>query len=96
MRIGRPQTVRTERKFQEVAKLVRANRSKSVDDLAAAVWVSRGTCFKILTDDLNMSPGPCILSQGQLDDRMTICSDLNSSADDDQTFLFRIITADET
>ena len=37
--IGRPQTVRTERKIQEVATLVRANRSQSVDEHAAAIGV---------------------------------------------------------
>ncbi|KAJ4427289.1 hypothetical protein ANN_24907 [Periplaneta americana] len=39
---------------------------------------------------------PRILSQDQRDDRMTICGDLISSADDDPTFLNRIITGDET
>ncbi|KAJ4433407.1 hypothetical protein ANN_15666 [Periplaneta americana] len=34
---------------------------------------------------------PRILSQDQRDDRMTICDDLISSADDDPTFLNRII-----
>ena len=41
--IGRLQTVRTERKIEEVAMLVRANRSQSVDDLAAAIGVILGT-----------------------------------------------------
>jgi fructose/tagatose bisphosphate aldolase len=37
-------------------KLVSANRSQSVDDVAAAVGISHGTCHKLLTDDdLNMS-----------------------------------------
>ncbi|KAJ4442216.1 hypothetical protein ANN_12082 [Periplaneta americana] len=39
---------------------------------------------------------PRILSQDKRDDRMTICGDLISSADDDPTFLNRIITGDET
>ncbi|PSN49367.1 hypothetical protein C0J52_12211 [Blattella germanica] len=39
-RKGRPPTVRTERKIEEVATVVRANRSQSVDDIAAAVGVS--------------------------------------------------------
>ena len=38
---GGPQTVRTERKIEEVATLLYANRSQSVDDLAAAVGISR-------------------------------------------------------
>ncbi|KAJ4429326.1 hypothetical protein ANN_26330 [Periplaneta americana] len=63
VRTGRPQTIRTERKIQEVATL------HSV---------------------------PRIPSQDQRDDRMTICGDLISSADDDPTFLNRIITGDET
>ena len=39
---------------------------------------------------------PRILSQDKRDDRMTICGDLISSADDDPTFLNRIITGDKT
>ncbi|KAJ4436457.1 hypothetical protein ANN_19090 [Periplaneta americana] len=101
VRTGRPQTIPTERKIQEVATLVRANRSHSVDDTAATVGVSHGTCYKILSDDLNMyrvtqHSVPRILSQDQRDDRMTICGDFISSADDDPTFLNRIITGDET
>ncbi|KAJ4431822.1 hypothetical protein ANN_20427 [Periplaneta americana] len=100
VRTGRPPTIRTERRIQDVATLVRANRSQSVDDIAATVGVSHGTCYKILSDDLNMSrvtqhSVPRILSQDQRDDRMTICGDLISSADDDPTFLNRI-TGDET
>ena len=57
--------------------LVRVNCSQSVDDLAAAVVVSHGTCYKILTDHLNMSRVtqhnmPRIVTQDQCDDRMTI------------------------
>ncbi|KAJ4427328.1 hypothetical protein ANN_24948 [Periplaneta americana] len=101
VRTSRPQTIRTERKIQEVATLVRANRSQSVDDIAATVGVSHGTCYKILSDDLNMSrvtqhSVPRILSQDQRDDRTTICGDLISSADNDPTLLNRIITGDET
>ncbi|KAJ4436093.1 hypothetical protein ANN_18720 [Periplaneta americana] len=101
VRTGRPQTIRTECKIQEVATLVSANRSQSVDDIVATVGVSHGTCYKILCDDLNMShvtqhSVPRILSQDQRDDRMTICGDLISSADDDPTFLNLIITGDET
>ena len=55
MLTGRPQTVLTERKIEEVTMLVPPNGSQSVDDLASAVGVSHATCYKILTDDLNMS-----------------------------------------
>ena len=55
VRTGRPQTVRTECRIEVVEMLVRANRSQSVDDLDGAVGASHGTCYKTLTDDLNMS-----------------------------------------
>ena len=85
-------TVRTKRKIEEVATVVRANCSQSVDDIAAAVVMNHGTCHKILTYDLNMSHVtqhrvPCTLSQDQRDDRMAICGDLVSSADQDRKFL---------
>jgi hypothetical protein len=55
---GRPRTFRTELKIQEVATLVRANRSQTVDEMAAAAaaaaGISHGTCHKILSADLNM------------------------------------------
>ena len=51
----RPQTIQSERKIEEVAMLVRANSFQLIDDLAAAVGISHGTCHKILSDDLNMS-----------------------------------------
>jgi hypothetical protein len=52
---GQPKVARTEHKIEEVAMLVHANHSESVDDIAAAVGISYGMCHKILTDDLNKS-----------------------------------------
>jgi hypothetical protein len=52
---GRPRTVRTELKVQEVATLVHDNRSQIVDEVKAAAGISHGTCHRILSDDLNMS-----------------------------------------
>jgi hypothetical protein len=84
---GRPRTIRTELEIQEVATLVRANRFQMIDEItaAAAAGFSHGTCYKILSDDLNMShvtqhSVPCVLTQDQLDDRMSICGELIDSA----------------
>jgi hypothetical protein len=56
---GQPRTVRTELKIQEIATLVCANRSQTVDEIAAAAaGISHCTCHKILSDDLNMSHVP--------------------------------------
>jgi hypothetical protein len=98
---GRPRTLRTELKIQEVAALVCANRSHTVDEIAAATAISHGTCHKILSDDLNMSrvtqhSVPCVLMQDQRDDCMSICGDLIDSVDKDGMFFNWIITGDET
>jgi hypothetical protein len=49
---GRPRTVRTELKIQEVATLVYASHFQTLDEIAAGI--SHGTCHKILSGDLNM------------------------------------------
>ena len=97
---GRLQMVRTESKIEDIAMLMRARRSQLVDDLETVVGVSHGTYYKILADDLNMSrvtkhSVPRILTQDQRDVRLEICGDLISSADDEPTFLKRIITGGE-
>jgi hypothetical protein len=94
--------VRTELNIQEVATLVRANRSQTVDEIAAAAaGISHGACHKILSDDLNMSRGtqhsvPHVLTQDQRDDCTSICGDLIDSAERDGVFLNQIIRGDET
>jgi hypothetical protein len=56
MRTGQPRTVRTEIKFQVVAMLVDPNHSQMVNEVvAAAAGISHGTCYKILSVDMNMS-----------------------------------------
>jgi hypothetical protein len=73
--------------------------SQTVDEIAAA-GIIHGTCYKILSDNLNISrvtqhSVPRVLTQDQCDDRMSICCDLIDSADKYGTFLNRIITGDE-
>jgi hypothetical protein len=81
---GRPRTVRTELKIQEVATLVCANRFQTVDEIAAAAGISHDTFHKIVSGDLNMTrvaqhSVPRVLTQDQRDDRMSICGDLIDS-----------------
>jgi hypothetical protein len=52
---SRPRAVKTELKIQEVAALVHANCSQTLDEFTAAAGINRGTCHKILSDDLNTS-----------------------------------------
>jgi hypothetical protein len=96
-----PRMVRTERKIK-VAMLVCANCSQMVDEVeAVAPGIKRGTCHRILPDDLNMSHLaqnniPRILSQDQHDSHMSTCGDLISSVDKDETFLNSVLTGDRT
>jgi hypothetical protein len=87
---GRLRRVRTELMIQEVATLVPVDRCQTVDETAAA-GISHGTCHKILSDDVNMSRVtqhivPCVLTQDQRNDRMSICGHLIDSADKDERF----------
>jgi histone-lysine N-methyltransferase SETMAR len=96
-----PRMVRTELKIREVATLVHANHSQMVGEIAAAAGINHSACHKTLSDDQNMShitqhSVPCILTQDQRDDCISICSDLIDGTDKDGTFLNRIITGDET
>jgi sensor histidine kinase regulating citrate/malate metabolism len=86
--------------MQEVTTLPHANCSQTVDEIVAA-GIIHGTFHKILFVDLNMScvsqhSVSCALTQDQHDSCMRICGDLINNADEDVTFLNRIITGDET
>jgi hypothetical protein len=54
---GWPRTVSTEFKIEEVAMLMNANCTQTVDEIAAAAaaGINHCTCHTILSDDLNMS-----------------------------------------
>jgi hypothetical protein len=71
---------------KKLQTLVCANRSKMVDEIAAAAaGINHDTCHRILSDDLNMSrvaqhSVPRIKTQDQCDDRMSICSEISFSS----------------
>jgi hypothetical protein len=61
---GWPRTVRTILKIQEVAMLVRANHSQTLDEIIAAAGISHDTCHKILFDDVSCYPAQCSMHPG--------------------------------
>jgi hypothetical protein len=91
-------------KFQEAATFVHASHSQTVDEVkaaAATAWISRGTCHRILSDDLNMSrvaqrSVSHWLMQDHRDSHMNTSGELINAADKDGTFLKWIVTGDET
>jgi hypothetical protein len=81
---GRPRTIRTELKAQQVATLMHANLSQTVDEVTAAARIVHGTCHRILYDDLNtfhviVHSVSYVLSQDQHGNRTRVCSDLTDS-----------------
>jgi hypothetical protein len=94
--------VRTGLKIQEVATVVHANCSRTVNEVAAAAAaeIIHGICHIILSDDLNMSrvtqySVPFILMQGQHDGCMSTCGDVIDSAVKDGMLLNQIMTGNE-
>jgi hypothetical protein len=72
---SRPKTIRIELEIHKVATLVLANHSQMVEEVAAAAWVSHGSCHKILSGDMNKSlvthySIPSVLKLDQRDDRI--------------------------
>jgi histone-lysine N-methyltransferase SETMAR len=65
------------------------------------VEVGYGTCQRVLTEELGMHRVaakfvPRILTGDQKQQRINVCTELRQLASDDETFLSRIITADES
>jgi len=65
------------------------------------VEVGYGTCQQVLTEELGMHRVaakfvPRILTADQKQQRVNVCSELRQLASDDETFLSRVITGDES
>jgi len=65
------------------------------------VGIGYGTCQRILTEELGMHHVaakfvPRILTADQKHQRVNVCTELRQFASDDETFLSRVITGDES
>jgi len=65
------------------------------------VEVGYGTCQRVLTEELGMHPVaakfvPRILTADQKQQRVNVCTGLRQLASDDETFLSRVITGNES
>ncbi|XP_050934319.1 zinc finger protein 280D [Lates calcarifer] len=100
-RSGRPSTSTTPENVQEIERLVRQNRRITIKEIADTVNVSFGTVHTILTSNLNMHRiaaklMPRVLTPEQKQHRVEVCEDLYQQAQNDPTFMLRIITGGES
>jgi ribosomal protein S25 len=100
-RLGRPSTSCDDAHVEQVREIVSSNRRLSVREIAEECNISIGSCHDILTTKLEMHGVvskfvPRLLTQDQRYSRVAICQELLFLASEDENFLKRIITGDDT
>ncbi|UYV70126.1 GK [Cordylochernes scorpioides] len=99
-RAGRPSTSTKDEKFNEVEKMILANRRITVREVAEDLNISIGSCHSIFINDLGMRRVaakfvPKLLNCDQKQHRMNIANEMLDSVRDDPNLLQRVITGDE-
>ena len=100
-RSGRPSTSTDDLHIDEINTLVRANRRLTVRELAEECGISVGSCHHILTEELKMHRVAAklvlrLMTSDQQVHRVKVCQDLLDHSENDQEFLSKIITGDES
>jgi histone-lysine N-methyltransferase SETMAR len=100
-RTGRPTSCTTPETVALIQELIRQDRRLTIRDIAEEVKVGYGTCQRVLTEELGMHRVaakfvPRILTADQKQQRVNICTELRQLAFNDETFLCRVITGDES
>ena len=98
---GRPVSWSTPEMIERVRQIIREDRRRTIDEVSMLVWISQGTCQKILTEDLKMRRVaskfvPRLQSVDQKQQRLDDCLDLKENAANDPSFLSNVIMGDET
>lgn len=99
-RSGRPSTARTNKKIEEVRKVIEQDNRISLREIGRILGTSRGSCHRIVRDDLNFKyifskHVPCVLTQKQKEDRIAICKYLQKEAKYNSDFLSKVIIGGE-
>lgn len=100
-RSGRPSTSTTDINIEKVNEMVTENRAIGIREIAAELGISYGSAEHILVDVLGMKRVAARLVPKELNFlqkqcRMSVAKEMISNADNDPTFMKRIITGDET
>jgi len=96
---GRPTSSTTPETIALIQETIRQDRRRTICDIAEEVDVGYGTCQRVLTEELGMQRVaakfvPRILTADKMQQR--VCTELRQLASDDETFLSRVITGDES
>ena len=97
---GRPTSCTTPETVARIQEIIHQDRRRTTRDIAE-VDVGYGTCQRVLTKELGMQRVaakfvPRILTADQMQQCVSVCTELRQLASDDETFLSRVITGDES
>ena len=81
-------------------EIIHADRRLTIREVAEEVRIAFGTCQKILTEDLRMRHVtakfvPRLLTAEQMNDRVSVCTELRNWSQYDPNFMFSVITGDK-
>jgi len=98
---GRPTSCTTPETVARIQKPIHQDQHQTIRDIAEEVEFGYGTCQRVLMEELGMHRVaakfvPRILTADQKQQRVNICTELRQLASDDETFLSRVITGDES
>jgi len=97
---GRTRSYTTPETVTRIQELLRQDRRRTIH-IAEEVGIDYGTCQRVLTEELAMQRVatkfmPRILTADQRQRRVNVCTELRQLASDDENFLSRVITDDES
>jgi len=97
---GRPRSCTTPETVARIHELVHQDRRQTIHDIVEEVGIGYGTCQWVLTEELGMHHVaskfvPRILTADQKEQRV-VCTELRQLTSNDETFLSRVITGDES
>ena len=98
---GRPTSCTTAETVARIQELIYQDRHRTICDIAEEVKVGYGTCQRVLTEELGMHRVgakfvPRILTADQKQQHVNVCTELRQLASNNETFLSRVITGDES
>jgi len=98
---GRPTSCTTPETVVRIQELTCQDRRRTIRDIAEEVEVGYGTCQRVLTEELGMHRVaakfvPRILTADQKQQHVNVCTELRQLASNNETFLSRVITGDES
>jgi len=97
----RPKSSTTPETVARIQEIIRQDRRRTIRDIAEELHVVYGTCQRILTEELGVHHVavkfvPRILTADQMQQCVSVCTELRQLTSDDETFLSRVITGDES